>query len=418
MKKNKHVLIIVENNWVPVDRRVWYEACSLRDSGWEVSVICPKVSDTREENSPEFYETMPESFIDGIRVFRFPLNFADRGIVKYIREYISAFYWITKLSLRVWRSKPFSIVHISNPPDIFFPLGIFYRIMGAKFVFDQHDLFPKMVSGRFSGLKGKIFLVIANIFEYLTMWFANGIVFANSTFLNLAIRKRRNFINKSVVVRNGPKIKDFLPVEVNNSLKGGFEHLVCYVGIMGEEDGVREFADVIQKIVLDYQRKDIFFCLVGDGSVKQEIEQYLDSIALSRYVAFPGMITDDYLVRQYMSTADVLVSPEPCTDMNYYSTFIKVGEYMAMQKPIVAFDLPETRKTAGSSAVLIKPGNIRGFAEAVLSLIDNPNVGYSMGKIGRERIENKYGWEHQFLGLIRLYESLINHYKNSLDSGG
>ena len=40
--KPRKVLIIVENLPVPFDRRVWQEATTLKDAGYEISVICPK----------------------------------------------------------------------------------------------------------------------------------------------------------------------------------------------------------------------------------------------------------------------------------------------------------------------------------------------------------------------------------------
>src|SRR6266516_2146375 len=39
----KSILVLVENLPVPLDRRVWQEACALRDAGYEVAVICPRM---------------------------------------------------------------------------------------------------------------------------------------------------------------------------------------------------------------------------------------------------------------------------------------------------------------------------------------------------------------------------------------
>jgi len=48
-------------------------------------------------------------------------------------------------------------------------------------------------------------------------------------------------------------------------------------------------------------------------------------------------------VRRYLSTCDIGVEPAPANPLNVHSTFIKVMEYMAAAKPVVAFDLEETR---------------------------------------------------------------------------
>ena len=98
-----NVVIIVENSWVPVDRRVWYEATSLRDAGWKVTIICPSAKGAHAgTDEPEWSSMNNPEILDGITVYRFPLSFAEHGISNYLREYISAFVWITHLSWRVW----------------------------------------------------------------------------------------------------------------------------------------------------------------------------------------------------------------------------------------------------------------------------------------------------------------------------
>src|SRR6266851_1312865 len=54
------ILILVENLPVPLDRRVWQEACALRDAGYEVRVICPQMRGY----------TQPEEQRDGVRIYR------------------------------------------------------------------------------------------------------------------------------------------------------------------------------------------------------------------------------------------------------------------------------------------------------------------------------------------------------------
>ncbi|HZO84383.1 MAG TPA: glycosyltransferase WbuB, partial [Verrucomicrobiae bacterium] len=54
------ILILVENLPVPLDRRVWQEACALRDAGYEVAVICPRMRGY----------TKPEEVLEGIYIYR------------------------------------------------------------------------------------------------------------------------------------------------------------------------------------------------------------------------------------------------------------------------------------------------------------------------------------------------------------
>lgn len=402
MSNTRKVLIVEENSYPPFDIRVWYEATALRDAGWQVTVICPAATGVHADKETSGVTGTPEN-LDGVTVYRFPLTFAEGSVFSYLVEYLSAFASIVWLSWRVWRDGRFDIIHFCNPPDIFFPIGLLYRLLGARVVFDHHDLFPEFVTWRYHGLLGRLLYVIARVTEYLSLRSANAVISTNQSYRRIAMERGGISEDRVLVVRNGPKINEFVPVEPVPALKRGSPYLVCYAGVMGHEDGVLELLTSIRYIVHDLGRRDILFVLLGDGAVRS---QALDNVAawgLETVVDMPGMIQDRLLLRRYMCTADVLLSPEPLTPLNVHSTFIKVGEYMAMGKPTVAYDLDGTRHTAGRAAVYVEPGNIQEFGQAIVTLLDDPERRQRMGDIGRQRILNHLGWEHQQQNLFRAY---------------
>ena len=132
---------------------------------------------------------MERENIDGINVYRFPLKFAEGGIIKYLKEYFYAFIWVARLSWKIWRKERFDILHICNPPDIFFPIGLFYRLLGAKFVFDHHDLFPEMVTWRFKGVKGKLLCFLGRFMEYMTFKSANVVLTTNESYRQITQKR-------------------------------------------------------------------------------------------------------------------------------------------------------------------------------------------------------------------------------------
>jgi len=399
-------LIVVENNFVPVDRRVWYEATSLRDAGWKVSVICPAPRGAHAGQSSGNYstETVTEN-IDGIIVYQFPLTFAEQGVLDFVNEYLKSFISIAGLTWKVWRKEGFDILHICNPPEIFFPIGIFYRMLGAKFLFDHHDLFPEMVNWRFKGFKKWFFYLFARITEYLTYKFANKIIATNQSYEKIGIVRNKVKSENICIVKNGPKIHEFAPVDSDLSLRRSFPYVACYVGIMGEDDGVSELVDVIQHIIRDLKRTDILFILVGDGSDLPLVKRKVTDYGLDEFVDMPGMIRDDLLLRRYMCSADVLLSPEPWTPLNAHSTFIKIAEYMAMGKPIVAYELEESLYTAQEAAIFVKPGETEQYAKAIVDLMEDEEKRRQMGEYGRRRVIEFLGWEHQEQNLLRAYNT-------------
>ncbi len=140
--KPRRVLIIVENLPVPFDRRVWQEATTLKQAGYEVSIISP---------IGKGYETKHE-VIDGIHVFRHPLPLEASGAPGYALEYSLALFWEFVLTWRVWLSRGFDAIHACNPPDTIFLIGLFFKLLGKKFLFDHHDINPELYLAMFGRL--------------------------------------------------------------------------------------------------------------------------------------------------------------------------------------------------------------------------------------------------------------------------
>jgi glycosyltransferase involved in cell wall biosynthesis len=83
-------------------------------------------------------------------------------------------------------------------------------------------------------------------------------------------------------------------------------------------------------------------------------------------------------------------------------------EYMAFGLPVVAFDLRETRVSAGDSAVYVEPNDVGLFARAVVGLLDHPELRSTMGRIGRERVVDELAWEHQERAYLDVFEDLAH----------
>ena len=76
---------------------------------------------------------------------------------------------------------------------------------------------------------------------------------------------------------------------------------------------------------------------------------------------------------------------------------------MALSKPTVAFDLTETRWSAGDAAIYVPPNDERRFAESIAWLLDHPEARARMGKLGCERVRTALAWEYSVPELLRAY---------------
>jgi glycosyltransferase involved in cell wall biosynthesis len=93
--------------------------------------------------------------------------------------------------------------------------------------------------------------------------------------------------------------------------------------------------------------------------------------------------------------------------MNEYCTTIKTMEYIAMGKPVVAFDLAETRFSAQDDALYATPNVVEDFADKIEILLDNEELRLKLGAFGRKRIEEELNWDHSVKNLLLAYESLF-----------
>ncbi len=128
-------------------------------------------------------------------------------------------------------------------------------------------------------------------------------------------------------------------------------------------------------------------------------------LELSDFVTFTGRVPDAE-VASILSTADVGISPDPKNPLNDVSTMNKTMEYMAFALPVVAFDLRETRFSAGDAAVYATPNDVDELARLLLDLIDDEPRRHAMGRAGRARIEQELAWGHQAPRYVGVYKSL------------
>src|SRR5690606_20469306 len=111
------------------------------------------------------------------------------------------------------------------------------------------------------------------------------------------------------------------------------------------------------------------------------------------YVCFTGWVEPSQ-VNRYVSAADICVAPEPSNPYNDRCTVIKVAEYMALGKPVVAFDLPEHRHTAQSAALYARPNEVEDLAQKIVLLMDDPALRQTLGEFGRRRVETELAWPY------------------------
>jgi glycosyltransferase involved in cell wall biosynthesis len=397
-KIQEAVCIVVENLPVPLDRRVWKEACALRDAGYRVSVVCPKGKGVFTAG----YEVL-----DGIEIYRHRFWEGSTGF-GYLLEYSTALVAEFFLTLKVFARTRFRILQACNPPDNIFLIALLLKPFGVRFIFDQHDLGPELFEAKFGKRTGPLYKLV-RLAERCSFRVASTCIATNESFKDIAITRGGKGPERVFVVRNCPDLASFRRAQFPTGDKFGRSILVAYVGFMGSQDGLDLLLESIEHIVKRDNRQDTHFLLIGGGTVMSELQAMITRKKLEDYVTLTGQVSHDQ-VAAYLSNADLGVAPDPKNAMNDHSTMVKIFEYMAFGLPVVLFDLKEGRRLAGPAALYAVPNNPIDFANQITKLLNCKELREQLGGYGRKQIEEKLNW-----GVEK--ESLIRAYATALESG-
>jgi len=388
--QGKHILFVVENLPVPFDRRVWQEATTLKEHGMEVSIICPQMKGY----------TKAFEVLEGIEIYRHPLPLEARGAIGYLFEYGAAIYWERKLAKKIYKKKPFHVIHGCNPPDLIYLTAKKYKKKGVKYVFDHHDINPELYIAKYD--KKDFFYKLMCYFEKKTFKNADASIATNESYKNIAITRGAMNPDLVQVVRSGPKLDRLQLQEPILKYKKGKKYLLGYLGVIGEQEGIDLLLESMLQIVKT--RQDVQLAIVGGGSDLELLKKLSKEKGLEAYVDFYGRVSDQMLL-DVLNTADVCVNPDKPTEMNNLSTMNKIMEYMALRKPIVQYDLKEGRFSANEASLYAT--DTTDFADKIMQLLNDAEKRTKMGTYGYKRVLNELSWKFESKKLISFYDNLL-----------
>jgi len=404
--KSYKVLMLIENVSFPADRRMWHATKALREAGYEVSVICPKGEVPEEQSSFEV--------LGGVKVYRYPMLWHASGKIGYLLEYGWALLCTAVLSLLVWMRDGIDIIHSANPPDIFFLLAWPFKLVGKKYVYDEHDLCPELYDSKFQR-KGAVYRMLLWL-ERESYRAADLVICPNQSYRDIARERGKLPDSRLAIVRNGVDIREFHRRNPRPELKKQFPYLAVYLGVMGRQDGVDRIVRAADHLVHTLHRRDVLFVMIGKGECWNELQELSRELKVDHVVQFAGRVSDDLLL-DYLSVSDVCLAPDPPDRMNHLSTMTKIMEYMACGNPIVSFDLLESRRSAGDAAVYVAGDDPRRFGKALSELLNAPAQRERMGQIGIERSIQLVGLDLSQKALLEGYSRLTRRARAVLHAG-
>jgi glycosyltransferase involved in cell wall biosynthesis len=405
------ILMLVENHF-PQDTRVTNEATLLTEAGYQVSVVALR---RRGQAGHEV--------LNGVEIYRLPtlelfkktafanINRMNLLLVKvksffgYVVEYC---YFTTAcliVSTYIFVKRGFDVMHAHNPPDTLFLVALPFKLLGKKFVFDQHDLCPELYRSRYGAAEAFASRLLKTV-EWCSLKLADVTIATNESYKRIQIERANKNPRDIFIVRNGPNRMRMTPVAPNPRLREMNKCILCYIGSLNPQDGVDHLLRSLRHLLYQFKRSDFHCVIMGTGDSLQDLRNLADKLQLNGCVELLGFVSDEDL-QANLAAADICLDPDPSSPLNDVSTWIKVMEYMAYGKPIVAFDLKETRFSAGDAAIYVRPNEETEFAKTVANLMDQPALRKEMGAYGRRRVEEELQWNKVGRNLLSAYETLL-----------
>ncbi len=393
--QSRSCVIVVENLPVPFDRRVWQEAQALNRAGWRVSVICPSNA------------AFPAKFeiIDDIAIYRHSLPPEGRGAAAYFREYAAALFHEFRLLVRVHRERGFSIIQACNPPDLIFLAAAPFRLLGKRFIFDQHDVGPELLVVKY-GNKGFLYRALL-FFERMSYAMADFVIAANATFKDLAVSRGGKAPSKVDIVYGVPDRKRIHRVEPEPGLRGDRKFVLGYIGIIAEQDGVDHFVRAVAELVHGKGFRDFRAVIVGAGPALDSVRELADALGLADTIVFTGYLSGERLLA-HISAFDIGVIPDPFNEANDVMSMNKVFEYCALGIATACYPLKETKRLLGGAASYAPALDPAGLAEACLSLMQDDSLRARRAAEAARLSAETFVWENEARKFVAVYDRVLS----------
>ena len=211
---------------------------------------------------------------------------------------------------------------------------------------------------------------------------------------------------KIVTIYNGIDLTKFDKPELDkDSLRTtyGLAPSTQVVGVVANLRSMKGHADVIAALpAIVEQIPDVAFMFVGRDNMNGEIQRLAQESGLSEYIIFTGFNSE---VRPFYQLFDLFLLPS-----TWEGCPVSILEAMAMKKPVVATavgGIPEL-VVDGQTGLLIPPHNPVAIAEAIVSLLKNPDGACKMGQAGRIRVEKHFTLLKMVGEIEAIYEELLN----------
>ncbi|MBI5412945.1 glycosyltransferase family 4 protein [Candidatus Peregrinibacteria bacterium] len=369
--------------------RIGYFAQFMAKAGHDVSVLTSSPNYPEGKIYPGYKNRYTKQIENGVTVHRTRILLTSKSTtISRLAHYLS--FIASSLIAKFKIAKP-DVIIATSPPLFVGLIGvIFKKLWHTKLITDIRDIWPESVES-VGAVKNSRLLKQA---KKLVQW-----IYKNSNHITVTspgIQKQIHppppTLHPITIIPNGAELDLFKP-ETNGSqirkkwnVEGKF--VVLYTGNLGLAQAPEIFIKTAELLKGDHL--DTTFLIVGSGVYLEKLQAEAQKKGLTNLI-FTG-VQPRMRMPEFVAAADVCIIPYKATD-TFRNTFpSKMFDYMAGGKPILINlegEASELIKKA-KCGLLVKEENAQDMANMILKLKSDRNLTKSLGKAGREFVEQHY----------------------------
>ncbi len=397
MKKNIKKIVYIVNARIPTEKAHGYQICKMceefANTGIKVKLLVPIRENPIKKSAFSFYGLERNFEIKYIKSFDF-IEYKPK--IGRICFYLQSLWFFIKLIFKKFDKQA---VIYTRAPEI----AWLFKLRKFKVCYECHDWFSEKRKKIFLFFLRKCnFIITTNNYikqEFIKNNFNNKKVLVAPNGIDLKVFDLK--ISKTDAVKKLNIRKDIKEKLLNNKV-------LVYTGSFKtkrKEKGIKE----ILKALKILKQKNIYFLAIGgeDRDIRyyKKIARDLNVIKKTYFFARK----DQKKLALFQKGADILLMPFPLkAHYEYFMTPIKMFEYMASKRPIIASDLPsireilhENKPDLKTNAILVRPGNAKSLAKAIDFALKNPDFCAKISKQAYKDVQ-KYTWEKRAGKILEL----------------
>jgi glycosyltransferase involved in cell wall biosynthesis len=393
-----NILMVLADHGYPDDLRIKKESKSLIHNNHSVFLITNLLPQQKKTE-----------LVDGMVIFRHRFKF-----VKPVLDFFYHFFFSRHLPffliLKYYRELKIQCIHVHDLPSAFSCI-IVGKLLKIPVIVDLHENYPDLI--RSSGASKHGFKYLGNLIKVYIYTIEERFCCKHAQHLISVVEEQKSRLihlggtnEKIFVVSNTIDLDEMKSIKSIPTMNKHQEKIVIsYVGGLSDHRGIMTFLKSLP-IVFSHLN-DVLVYIVGDGSRRHNLQEYVKQQSLEKFVTFTGQVsfTD---AMGYIQKSTLGIIPYDASTQTQNAMPHKIFQYMYYGKPVIVSDVKGLKRIVDTThcGYLFHAGDNNDLSKVIIKIASNRQDLLERGNSGRIAVIQKYNWARDGRILCDLYSKI------------